>query len=134
MSHAAGRIAIEIPACGCDCESGMFFINTEDEDEADFPIQCYCTVCGPTTEAGQRCTVKLSFVQVLWMRHLRGLPLECHSLEQPLENIAYCGGCRDHGLLGLKKAAVCRSRGKHQQQARREHRERSRSRDGKHHQ
>ena len=121
-----------MPACGCDCDSGLMLLTTE--DEADFPIQCHCMVCGPTTEAGQRCTVKLSFVQVLWMRHLQGLPLESHSLEQPLETIAFCGNCRDHGLLGLKKAAVCRSRRKHQQQARTEHRDRSRSRDCKHHQ
>ena len=106
-------------ACGCDCGEDL------GEPDPAYPIQCWCTMCGPTaTDGSRQCRVRMNVVAAIWTHFERGkaFPNDDSMYRVP----AFCGYCREHNLLRLRRDAVHRM----QKHKRHERRERSRSRDG----
>ena len=119
-AHVAEPIcAMSRRACDCDCA------HDQDEPDLTFPIQCWCTMCGPTaTDGSRQCRVRMSVVAAIWTHFERGkaFPNDDSMYRVP----ACCEDCREHNLLRLRRDAVQIM----QKKKRHERRERSRSRDG----
>ena len=89
--------------CGCDCHLDGHLVSTEPSGWE----QCDCVLCG---EDG--CRVPVSPLLRIAVLVDRGrLPLNLADIEASPN---YCGNCRDHNLLEIRRAAVRRARAKRQ--------------------
>ena len=126
LDNAAARlqqlIAEADAACGCDCGEyaaeeegqGQGQGEGEGEDQGDLWSCCECKCCGIL---GQGCTVPCSEILRIGTALERGkdcsILMQRMSTELDLQHLAkenpkFCGDCRDHGCLELRRQAVQR--------------------------
>ena len=113
---SAGQVSIISPSvlvdassgCGCGCgRDDNFVIDLGSGPSVPCDDLCECTFCGPCDGFGnRRCTQMISFILMMATAIDRGVGLE--QGPQP----AYCGHCRNHCLLQIRRAAVLRARNK----------------------
>ena len=90
-------------ACSCDCgETGH---GADFDGDGHGWLQCACVECGPNNA---RCTVEVSPIAAYFMCVERGQPLP--STADGVAEAAFCGDCREHNQLLLRREAVLRAR------------------------
>jgi len=118
--HFSGPWLVKDPDCACDCGE-----RTPTDDDRRVPLddeipwtRCECKCCG---DAGQGCRVPLSELARIFIASERGRAEEVaqHMMAEAglnlsedfkRENPKFCDDCIDHGMLGLRHAAVRRVR------------------------
>ena len=99
-----------LSVCGCNCHPGVRLVSTEPCDPCLGWEQCNCVLCG---EDG--CRRLVSPLLRLAVLVDRGRPPQ--NIAAELEGSPnYCGDCRDHNLLEIRRAAVRRARAKRQKE------------------